>query len=172
MDNYKITTIEMIAAMDETGGIGINNNLPPWKIKEDLSFFQNMTTGNTVIMGSNTFISLPLHKRPLPNRFNIVITRDPKKYASFYPEVFFTDSTNIKNIIKVIPQNYKNKVFVIGGAQIYDLFFNNYDAIYITHIKGNYGCNIKLDLTKYTSFDYKTEIIEKTNFKIVKYEKY
>ncbi len=161
----------MVVAMDETGGIGKNNHLPEWKIKEDLDFFRNLTIGHTVVMGMNTFLSLPLRRRPLPNRFNIVITRDPKKYSSFYPEVHFINLDTNKNISECIPNEYKTgKIFIIGGSQIYDLFLDVCDAIYITHIKGDYGCNVKLDLHKYTSWENKTELVEKSNFKIVKYE--
>ncbi len=171
MDAMNTTMVEMIVAMDEKGGIGINNSLPPWKIKEDLFFFRTMTTGNTVIMGMNTFLSIPSHTRPLPDRFNIVITREPTKYAKYYPDVYFTESTKIESMLNIIPLLFRKKIIVIGGAQIYDIFSKYYTAVYVTHINGNYGCNVKLDLDKYVGkCDKRTELVEKSNFKIVKYE--
>ena len=64
----------MIVAADSKNGIGINNELP-WHLSDDLKRFKEITTGHSVIMGRNTWFSLP--KRPLPNRRNIVLTPDP-----------------------------------------------------------------------------------------------
>jgi dihydrofolate reductase len=74
-----------ILAMDEHCLIGSNQSLP-WHIPEDMKRFREFTTGHTVLMGKNTYFSLPENVRPLPNRRNIVITR------SDIPEVeTFTD---------------------------------------------------------------------------------
>jgi dihydrofolate reductase len=74
-----------ILAMDEHCLIGSNQSLP-WHIPEDMKRFREFTTGYTVLMGKNTYFSLPEKVRPLPNRRNIVITR------SDIPEIeTFTD---------------------------------------------------------------------------------
>ena len=64
--------LKMIAAVGKNNELGKNNDLI-WPIKEDLKFFKNVTTGHTVIMGANTFFSLP---KVLPNRTNIVLSQD------------------------------------------------------------------------------------------------
>jgi dihydrofolate reductase len=63
-----------ILAMDEHCLIGSHQSLP-WHIPEDMKRFRELTTGHTVLMGKNTYFSLPEKVRPLPNRRNIVITR-------------------------------------------------------------------------------------------------
>lgn len=65
-----------ILAMDESLLIGKSNGLP-WHIPEDMKRFREFTTGGIVVMGRNTYFSLPEKVRPLPNRRNIVITRTP-----------------------------------------------------------------------------------------------
>lgn len=65
----------MIAACDDKRGIGIDNKLP-WTNKADMAHFRTTTTGHTVIMGRNTYESIPREFRPLKNRINIVISRD------------------------------------------------------------------------------------------------
>ncbi|HCC51951.1 MAG TPA: dihydrofolate reductase, partial [Porphyromonadaceae bacterium] len=65
--------ISIIAAIAENRAIGINNDLP-WKLPNDMKRFRELTTGHTVIMGRKTFESLP--KGALPNRTNIVVTRN------------------------------------------------------------------------------------------------
>ncbi len=67
------TSLTLIVAIDRKHGIGINNTLP-WRLPEDLAFFKKTTTGHTIIMGRKTFDSIG---RALPNRRNIVVTRNP-----------------------------------------------------------------------------------------------
>lgn len=68
--------ISIIVAIAENYAIGKDNRLL-WHISEDLKRFKRLTTGNTIIMGRKTWLSLP--KRPLPNRLNVVLTKNPKK---------------------------------------------------------------------------------------------
>ena len=67
-----MTLLTIIVAADLDNGIGINNTLP-WRLPEDLAHFKRLTTGHAIIMGRKTFDSIG---RPLPNRRNIVITRN------------------------------------------------------------------------------------------------
>ena len=64
---------EIIIALNEKNGIGLNNQIP-WKCPEDLKFFKEMTNNNIVIMGRKTWESLP--NKPLKNRINIVLSRN------------------------------------------------------------------------------------------------
>ena len=72
--------LTLIAAVAQNGVIGKGNALP-WHLPEDLKHFKQLTTGHAVIMGRKTWESLPPKFRPLPNRLNIVITRDPAYVA-------------------------------------------------------------------------------------------
>lgn len=69
-----MTDLTIVVALDEKRGIGIDNKLP-WHLPEDLAHFKRTTTGRPIIMGRKTFDSIG---RPLPNRRNIVITRNPE----------------------------------------------------------------------------------------------
>lgn len=116
--------ISIIAAIGENNELGKNNDLI-WHLPNDLKFFKSVTTGKTVLMGRNTFWSLP---KVLPNRTNIVITDMDEEYPK---EVV------IYNSIDAFLEDYKNteeEVFIIGGASIYSQFINIADKIYLTEI--------------------------------------
>jgi len=116
--------ISLIVATDENNGIGINGDQPAF-ISADLKRFKAITTGNTIVMGRKTFEALP--KGALPNRRNIVISRRPDFSA---PECeVISNPEDLKE--KVRPDE---KVFVIGGGEIYRLFFPLSDKIILTHI--------------------------------------
>ncbi len=104
----------LIAACDFNKIIG-NSNQIPWNIKEDMKHFKETTTGNTVIMGRKTWESLG--EKPLPNRHNIVITRNFIKYRSTQqPQgVIFVGSLE-EAIQNSLPDEQR---FIIGGSQIY-----------------------------------------------------
>lgn len=99
------------------GGIGYRNGLP-WRVKEDMAFFKQLTTTtkaadarNAVIMGRKTFLSLP--KRPLPDRFNIVLSRQVDCLLDADATVPTLDAA-----LNVCPPNTEN-VFVIGGVHAF-----------------------------------------------------
>jgi len=122
----------MIVAMDEQNGIGLNNKLP-WYFKEDMKYFSKITKGNgnnAIVMGKNTWLSLP--KKPLPKRHNIILSKTQNYNGDGY-ETLREFSCNY---------NY-DELWIIGGSQIYNLFMNNemVDEIHITKIKGNYHCD-------------------------------
>lgn len=117
-------TISMIAAVGKNRELGKNNDLI-WHFKEDMKFFRETTTGNTVIMGRKTFESLP---HALPNRQNIVITTNAD-YVAEGAEVV----TGVQEALKTA----KNKnVFIIGGGRIYNEFLKYADKLYLTEIDG------------------------------------
>ena len=162
--------IAMVLAVDETGGIGCNGKLPKWNNRDDLEFFKTLTTYHTVIMGATTYYSLPEKNRPLTMRYNVVITRDPSKYFEINSFVRFTTATTMPELTKSLPYFYKKKIFVIGGAQIYDMLADQCNTMYVTYNKGDYNCTTKLDIKKYTSNYLKeTVLVEKATYKIVKY---
>ncbi|WP_235436109.1 dihydrofolate reductase [Gottschalkia purinilytica] len=118
----------MIVAVDRSWGIGRNNDMLA-HIEPDLEYFRNVTEGHTVIMGYNTYLSLPEENRPLPNRKNIVITRKNIKLEG----VTIIDS--IEETLDLINKEYKNEeVFIAGGESIYNQMLPYADKLYITHI--------------------------------------
>lgn len=117
----------MIVALDEKNGIGRQNKLL-CRLSGDMKNFKELTTGHPVIMGRKTFESLP--KGALPNRVNIVLTKDEEK--------IFDDAISCNSIDEVMNLRViKNceKCFVIGGAEIYKHFFDLADKLYVTSIR-------------------------------------
>ena len=119
--------ISIIAAIGENNELGRNNDLI-WHLPNDLKFFKNVTSGHTVLMGRNTFWSLP---KVLPNRTNIVITDMDEDYPK---EVV------IYNSIESFMNDYRDKdeeVFIIGGASIYSQFVDKAENLYLTEIESS-----------------------------------
>lgn len=114
--------ISIIAAIGKNNELGKNNDLI-WHFKEDMKFFRETTTGNTVLMGRKTFESLP---HALPNRRNVVVTKD-KSYIAEGAEVFHSVEEALKSI-------ENDNVFVIGGGMIYNELLPFCDKLYLTEI--------------------------------------
>jgi len=117
--------ISMIFAHDKNYLIG-KDNWMPWDIPNDLGYFKAMTTGKRIIMGRKTFESFG---QPLPNRDHIILTRN-KDYQAPGCDVFH----DVDEVLKYIEQFSDDEIIVIGGAEIYDLFFPYADRLYITYI--------------------------------------
>jgi dihydrofolate reductase/thymidylate synthase len=118
-------TFSIIAAIHkESRGIGLNGKLP-WHLPEDLKRFKALTLNGTVIMGRKTWESLP---KALPNRLNIVITKNPSMYTNVEGSVVFVD--NIDSALQLAQSN----IFVIGGEEIYKQTINRRDCtrLYLT----------------------------------------
>ena len=119
--------ISAIVAVDESFGIGFNGDLLE-HIPEDLKHFKELTSGHTVVMGRKTWDSLP--KKPLPNRHNLVITKDPSIYELTNEAWFYT-----LHQIKVLMLKNKNvSYFILGGGQIYEKLLPICDKVYLTKI--------------------------------------
>lgn len=120
-------SVHMIVAHSKNRIIGREGDMP-WRLRDDLRFFKETTTGHTVVMGRKTFQSIG---RPLPNRTNIVITRDPNFAA---PGVIVAASP--EEALALAQQagagNPDNAVFVIGGGQIYKALLPVTDVVYVT----------------------------------------
>src|SRR4051794_12023187 len=104
--------LSLIAAVAENRCIGTENKLP-WHLPEDLKRFRAITRGHPVIMGRKTFESIG---RPLPQRQNIVISRDPH-YSAGGVET----ATSLERAIEKAKAQNPQQIFVIGGAEIYRL---------------------------------------------------
>ena len=116
--------ITIVAAIASNNVIGQKNSLP-WDIPEDLKRFKQLTSGHTILMGRKTFDSIG---RPLPNRTNIVMTRDTN-YQKKGIEIVF-DEREALNLIKDLNQ----EVFIIGGSKIYELFEPWATSLMITRV--------------------------------------
>ena len=116
--------ITIVAAIASNNVIGQKNSLP-WDIPEDLKRFKQLTSGHTILMGRKTFDSIG---RPLPNRTNIVMTRDTN-YQKKGIEIVF-DEREALNLIKDLNQ----EVFIIGGSKIYELFEPWTTSLMITRV--------------------------------------
>ena len=123
-----MTTI--IAAIAHNNALGKDNDLI-WHLPKDMQFFKEKTTGHHVIMGRKNFESIPHKFRPLPNRTNIIITRQSDYKAEDSIVV-----NSVEEALKVAKSNGENEAFIIGGGQIYKLALDAdlVDRIYLTRI--------------------------------------
>lgn len=116
--------IGMIVAYDENRAIGFENKLL-WSSSEDLQHFKETTSGSVVVMGRKTFESIG---RPLPNRVNVVLTRDTE----------FKADGCVVHSPDVIDRNFLNNisegkdVWVIGGADIYQQCLDHVDKVVVS----------------------------------------
>lgn len=147
--------VSLILACTLDGGIGYNNTIP-WHIKDDLLKFKKITSEtsditkkNAVIMGSNTYMSLPVKK--LKDRINIVISRSDEKNKMYIEN----DIIKFCSIDLALKYCYNNniieKIFVIGGSYLYNYFLENNKAIYsiyLSIIKDKYDCDTHIDIYK------------------------
>jgi dihydrofolate reductase len=139
--------LRIIVAHDRCRGIGKNGTIP-WYIPEDLKRFRHLTNGNIVVMGRATYDSIPEKYRPLPNRFNIVMTRNPPPMMVVDGEirmtdVFYSNSMDaVKQRIAEIREKYGNKdVDIIGGTEIYKQWLPETSILEITEVDGDHGCD-------------------------------
>lgn len=121
-------TISMIAAMSKNRVIGKNNDLP-WHLPDDFKFFKDKTRGHHVIMGRKNYESLPPKFRPLPDRVNIVLTRQPDFHAE---GCIIVD--NLGDAIEIARKSSDAEPFIIGGGEIYRQGIALANRIYLTEI--------------------------------------
>lgn len=172
--------MEAIYAVDEKNGLAKNGAIP-WHCKKDLQFFRNKTKRNVIIMGKNTFFSLP--NGYLKDRLNIVLTSNPDDSvfttSKNNPYVVVTNNDSIHTLIMQERSVWKNAysylseyftIFCIGGKKIYEQFVPICHKVWMTEIKKNYDCDL------FFHFDYShqftKEIVEEDDeLRIIKYER-
>ena len=123
--------MKIIVAVDSNWGIGCDGNLLQ-HIPEDMKFFKEKTIGNVVVMGRETFESLP-GKNPLNNRVNIVLSRN-----NSFKDDRLTICKSIEETFKELEKYNNDEIFIIGGETIYKQFLPYCDELYITKIKNEY----------------------------------
>lgn len=121
--------LTLVVAIDASNGIGIDNQLP-WHLPEDLAHFKRTTSGHPIIMGRKTFDSIG---RVLPNRRNIVITRNPDWKHDGVEAV--TSIAAAKALVGDAP------AFIIGGGQIFADTLAEADRLIVTHIEKTFDCD-------------------------------
>lgn len=134
--------INIIAALTaEDGGIGKDNKLP-WNIPQDLARFSALTRDCIVVMGYNTYKSIPYYKFPLVNRYNIVITSKWKNLQSsnIYDDLVFCPIQDVENVFENLKDRYA-ACYVIGGAKIYQQFLDKANMLFLTKIQKKYSCD-------------------------------
>ena len=120
----------IVAAVAENGVIGMAQDLP-WRQKSDLQHFKALTLNKPIIMGSNTWHSLP--KRPLPGRLNIVVSQNLR----FEPERALKVESLFEGLELAKEQaldDGQDEIYIIGGAKLYESAIGLCDRLYITLI--------------------------------------
>ncbi len=136
--------ISCIVATAKNNVIGKDNDIP-WYLPADLKYFKKITSGHHIIMGRKCYQSIG---KPLPNRTNIIVTRDP----------FFLSSNclvahSIEEALNLAYANGEQEAFIIGGGMIYEQTANLWDRLYITEVDLDVDGEIyfpKLDYNQWT----------------------
>ena len=142
--------ISIIVAVSKNHVIGDGNKLL-WNLPVDMAFFKATTQGGIVMMGRNTYLSIPEKFRPLPNRFNIVISKNEKFIKSItelnLPNLVALDSIEVA--INLAKSKNSKELFIIGGASIYKQTMKDVQKIYLTKV----DCELVGDATFYFQKD-------------------
>lgn len=146
--------IIFVYAQDQQGGIGVNNQLP-WNLPNDLKFFRDTTMGHTILMGRKTFESLG--KRLLPGRKTIVLSRDPHYGADIQGLTVITDRQ------EALDMATQEALMVIGGTEIFNLFWDDVNKIIRTNIRHTYECDTFMPPIDPEVFILETSIPGETN---------
>jgi len=150
--------ISLIAAIGKNRVIGNKGRLP-WHMPSDLKYYRNKIKGKTVIMGRKTFESMG--NKPLPNRPNIIITRD-QNYK-------IEDAIVVHSLKEAIREAEKygiEEVMVIGGSEIYRLFLPIAKRIYLTSIEGVFEGDAffpEYDITEWKEVSYEEHERDRDN---------
>ena len=144
-----IHNVKLIVCCDANYGIGYQNNLP-WKIPEEMKLFQSKTIGNhnnCVIMGRQTYESIPTKYSPLKHRHNCVLSsRLNTSPQSNNVSIF----SNPDSLIQWIKESKYESFWIIGGKQIYNLFLHDtricVKEIHMSILDTIYECDTFLDI--------------------------
>lgn len=158
-----MNNLSIIVARGKNNEIGRNNTLI-WHLPDDLKFFKSKTNGKTIVMGYNTFKSLP---HMLPNRNHVVLTHKDITIENVH---IFHNKEDVLNYIKTID----DEVFIIGGASIYKLFIDDVDTMYITEVLKEFDADAffpEFDETKWEQENLGENENNDIKFKHIKYKR-
>lgn len=121
-------SIIIIAAIGKNRELGKNGDLI-WHIPEDLKYFKEKTMGRTIVMGKNTFNSLP---KLLPGRKHVILSEDDDFNKNIGDSIVFRNKEELMNYLNTKPKD--EEVFITGGASMYSMFIDICDKMYLTII--------------------------------------
>jgi dihydrofolate reductase len=127
-----MTEIIIIAAVDQNYGLGFQNHLL-CHLHDDLKNFKKLTIGHAVVMGRKTWESLSV--KPLPNRKNVILSRDAN--ATFTGSIA---SMTMNDVLRSCSE--EEKIFIIGGAEVYKQFIDIAHRLIITHIQYKFNADV------------------------------
>lgn len=161
----------VVAAMTPDLGIGMNGKLP-WRLKQEILYFRDITSAcpegstNAVIMGHRTWESIPKKFRPLPNRVNVILSRsftNKSENGIYYYNSMDSILEAFHKSDYLVLEKRINKIFIIGGAQVYNAFINDdrVDSLLLTNVsfvgdqneKPQMDCFLNWDLSKWNRRD-------------------
>lgn len=148
--------ISIIAAIGKNNALGRGNDLI-WHIKEDLKNFKNLTMGKYIVMGKNTYESLPKH---LEGRKYIVLSGS---LSNIENGLLFNDFNKLLEFIK----NVDEEVMIIGGSSIYKLFLPLADKLYLTEIDSEEKADVYFP--EFNKEDYKCNVVSTNEVDGLKY---
>lgn len=141
-------SVILIVAMAKNRTIGKDGKIP-WHLSRELKLFKQITTGHTLIMGRKTYESIG---RPLPERKNIVVTRNPD---------FKADGCHVyTDLNKAISDHKNERIFVIGGAEIFKQCMDLADEIHLTVVQKEFDGDVSFP--EFNADDYR--ISERTYY--------
>lgn len=139
----KKPVVLVVAALLPSFGIGYKNALP-WRLKKEMKYFKNVTSTtankslkNAVVMGRKTWESIPTKFKPLPERFNVVLTSTPDVFEAANTNENVRFSNNLPKVVSELQENpVIEKIFIIGGAEIYNKSLANdlIDELLVTEV--------------------------------------
>lgn len=132
-----MSTLKMIVCLDSEYGIGDGTSMS-WNIPTEMQLFKNRTTGGIVVMGRTTYESIGA--MPLPDRVNVVMSRNPKYTPHHAPDLVVNDVNAVLDMAK----DSDKDIWIIGGREIYNAFYEHVDEMHITLLKNSYNCIIKM----------------------------
>jgi dihydrofolate reductase len=160
-------TYSIIVVIAQNMAIGKNNDLL-WHLSEDLKYFKKTTSGKTVIMGYNTWLSLPV--KPLPKRRNVVLVPD-----SSFDDSGFESAYSIEEVGKIC--GVDDECFIIGGGSVYQQFLPLADKLYITWVFKDFEADIffpEIDFSQWKEVSVSEryhDAVENLDFAFAVYEK-
>jgi len=161
--------ISIVAAVSKTLGIGKDGTLP-WSIPKDLKYFKQLTVGNIVIMGRKTYYSLPEANRPLPNRINVVLTKNEDLLinAHSHRNLYFTNTQTVYKTLCELKEKYGLDIaYVIGGQSIFEFFIKTANEMFITYIDTSIACDTVFpQFENFQLTSYINDVDDKTNSKL------
>lgn len=150
--------IIIIAAIGKNNELGKDNKLL-WHLPSDLKFFKEKTLGKTIVMGKNTFESLP---KVLPNRKSVVLSHIEMNLPS--DVIVFYDFKELLQYIKTV----KDDVYIIGGAQMYKQFLELSDMMYLTEV--DYTCEADVFFPNFNKEEWDSTCLKKVEENNMKFK--